>query len=509
MDIPARVESSIRLRRDAQIRTAPDGRLRVTAGEFVVEVAPKSTAAAEHLHRWLGELRNGHTIAPVQSRQTQDERSFGALLEQLGHRHLLVQCAKHEPEDSPRNVHARLVTTALATTAMFPSDLDSYLRGDDIAPGVLHGLAIEYFHVTNLAIKSLAPALRHSPASFRHIVSDMIREEYGHDRIMAAGVAGFGTDRTLLASLIPLPYTRALIGRLAAAARRDPGVFSVLIYLFERDSPEDAEFVSLLELAGAPREFVHAVREHDRINAEGQHSDVSRSLFETRGLISPDEERRLSGELWLAANLFAKYVQSMVTYYRDSSRPRLRTAAAVAEELSSQTPTPMGAGPETVTETARGALRVVLQHGAACAGSAYASTQDDETANAISEILLDEQDEADHDSERIVAQAPLAIFPICDRLDELSERDPAQYLGLFHRTLCVLLDTAKSGDTGRDEAVMRAATLAERLAASTLMTTGSRGSEANVVDAEWLAVLRREIEQGQAIGSVPIASNDV
>lgn len=473
-----------RLRRDVGLTWKDGGVVSMSTKDTDVQIAPKSDEMRSGLRNLLHELEAG-----VKTPFDWAAPSQFALLSHLKSQRLLVPFDPSQSATAASNVHARLTVAALASWRTVPDYVGDELRNDTVSADFLFGLAVEYYFVTALALRSIAGAANHGPIGFRKLVRKMIVEEYGHDMIMRAGLTGFGVSSAEIQLLTPLAYTRALLSRLANAARRDPHVFSALIFLFEYSAAgADEVFESSLQLHGAPASFVNAVREHNKINAEGRHSDASAELF--CALPDPElsAEDSLANELWLAIRLFANQSRGLLRRYGG----RLLQAT---DQVASDAPSRV--------EVASEAASVLL--GQIYSWSVRAlSKQPAFSSNALlTRIVLNETAYPDARYSRVRPGAPVAIYAISDFIDDLTDLSVGQFLSTLGAIARHLTTRVEVGTPPLRELETIAKALADSQDQAPLDPQDDR------YFSELVQELDAEIDAAEILGAMPVLSRHV
>jgi hypothetical protein len=262
------------------------------------------------------------------------KRFFGVLHKQ---RLVLRRQIASETAERPSALHERFIFAAVeARDHLKFRDLRSELQTNPAALRLVQGIAQEYYAITKRAYSAVAPALVHDIPALRTIICRFLREENGHDLIMAEGLRPYGIGELERTQLVPLVYTQAIVNRLACAAKDDVLLFALLIYFFEMETEFDGEFPEILEFVGAPTSFTHAVRTHNQINNEGNHSDISLEIYEVAAqVLGTGTASHLDAELWRFNVLFQKYHNSLIEYYSDEGNYLARLSPSMLQLNSS------------------------------------------------------------------------------------------------------------------------------------------------------------------------------
>jgi hypothetical protein len=137
-------------------------------------------------------------------------------------------------------------------------------------------------HVTAMAEAVLSPALSHAPISKN--VRRMIREERGHDVLMARCLGALGCKAPDPA--LVLPETQALMDTLRSAAATHPACFAILLDFFEAFSQEaEHPFAQVMAGAAATADAAAYLQRHRAINKAGNHDAAGFDMLRRLGRV--------------------------------------------------------------------------------------------------------------------------------------------------------------------------------------------------------------------------------
>lgn len=172
------------------------------------------------------------------------------------------------------------------------SPLYEALAEGSITQEQLIGYAIEYWHITHLCPRALAPALARDNLSVCvwQKLMNFYLTEHNHDRIMEKSIKAVGITREQLLQTQPLPATLAIMASLGVYAYNFP--LALIATLFPMEEPEP-EFLELFRAKcadlGLPGSFVKPIVDHSNVNEDGEHEGVTLDLLTNFSFISDEE----------------------------------------------------------------------------------------------------------------------------------------------------------------------------------------------------------------------------
>jgi hypothetical protein len=239
------------------------------------------------------------------------------ILQELDKQHLLIEGALNVEES--RTGFATLVRLerahAIWQSEAVPLDHEIDFVNGKSSKELLAGLAFEYFHITTMAYDALLPAMSRAHGQQQTILYDFVLGEYRHDRILVKSLLSLGYTDEQIAESIPHPYTAALTDMLGYWARTDDLAFKAALFIFE-GTPESAQkYQRGLANYDLPEEYIRSHLDHDLINDQGGHHDISRTLFECIEYVSEEEEARITAKLHMLFRLTRQRAASVFEYY--------------------------------------------------------------------------------------------------------------------------------------------------------------------------------------------------
>ncbi len=146
----------------------------------------------------------------------------------------------------------------------------------------LIGYAVEYWHITHLCPRALAPALARDDLGLP-VWEKLMRfymTERNHDRMMERSLLAVDIPRERLLRAQPLPATMAIMASLGVYAYNFP--LALISTLFPMEEPEP-EFLELFRLRCAelelPEGFVKPIVGHSDVNEDEAHEAVTLDLL--------------------------------------------------------------------------------------------------------------------------------------------------------------------------------------------------------------------------------------
>ncbi|MGW4422369.1 thiaminase II/PqqC family protein [Streptosporangium sp. NPDC004631] len=158
----------------------------------------------------------------------------------------------------------------------------------------LIGYAVEYWHVTHLCPRALAPVLARDdlgPPVWEELMRFYMTER-NHDRMMERSLLAAGVPRERLLRAQPLPATMAIMASLGVYAYNFP--LALISTLFPMEEPEP-EFLELFRLRCAeldlPDGFVGPIAGHSDVNEDEAHEAVTLDLLARLPYLSTETVR--------------------------------------------------------------------------------------------------------------------------------------------------------------------------------------------------------------------------
>lgn len=205
------------------------------------------------------------------------------LLDALDEQGMIAEGAvEPEPGMSGITAYAALRRLADEVRVTVRSPLAEALAEGTATREQLIGYAIEYWHVTHLCPRVMAPVLARDDLG-GGVWNQLMRFymiERNHDRLLEKSLIAVGVTREKLLRTQPLPATMAVMAAMGVYAYTFP--LALVSVLFPMEEPE-LEFLELFkancERLGLPAEFVGPIVEHSDVNEEEAHEAVSLDLL--------------------------------------------------------------------------------------------------------------------------------------------------------------------------------------------------------------------------------------
>lgn len=253
-----------------------DGR-RFIEFEFEGERAPA-------FHAFLDRLAEGRlTAAELAAAFPGTPEEYTEMIKALDEQGMIAE-AEETPGDGMSGVAAygRLRRLADQVRRNVRSPLVEALADGTATREQLIGYAIEYWHVTHLCPRALAPVLARDDLGQEvwQGLMDFYMIERNHDRLMEKSLAAVGIDRERLLRSQPLPATMAIMASLGVYAANFP--LALIATLFPMEEPEPA-FLELFErrcaALGMPKGFIEPIVTHSDVNEDEAHEAVTLDLL--------------------------------------------------------------------------------------------------------------------------------------------------------------------------------------------------------------------------------------
>lgn len=156
----------------------------------------------------------------------------------------------------------------------------------------LIGYAIEYWHVTHLCPRALAPVLARDDVgagTWRKLMAFYLAER-NHDRMLEKSLAAVGVTREQLLRSQPLPAVMALMAALGVYAYDFPLALIATLFPMEEPEPDFLElFVARCGELGMPEAFVRPIIDHSDVNEDESHDAVTLDLLADVAYVGDEE----------------------------------------------------------------------------------------------------------------------------------------------------------------------------------------------------------------------------
>jgi hypothetical protein len=267
---------------------------------------------------------------PSLSRQEQ----IGILSHLDEHRLLIEADPSGEISRTGKAVIVRLERSYMEQSWTQPQGkLDLLFFSGNATKELLVGHAFEYYHLTTCAYDALLPAINRLHGESQSLLMDFIQGEYRHDRIVIKALIHLGFNEKEIVESLPLPFTVALTDLLGYWARTDELAFQAALFIFEGRPSDAAEYHKALAKYDLPAGYLESHFDHDKVNDEGGHHDISRSFFKYIQYISEEDESRVAIKLSLLKQLLRRRSDSIYEYYSNKNSVIPRSSAKLKVQL--------------------------------------------------------------------------------------------------------------------------------------------------------------------------------
>lgn len=200
------------------------------------------------------------------------------------------------------------------------SPLVEIMRNQSVKKQHLVGYAIEYWHVTHMCPRALAPVLAREdlPDGVWEMFMKFYQQERNHDKMLEKALKSIGIERGTLKKTQPLPSTAAAMAALTRYAYDSP--LALFATLFPMEDPEP-EFLDLLAQScsrlGMPGQFYGPLADHSGINDDEDHGAISLELMSKFSFVSDEELVELKKAVSDVIEQRARIDTEIVTWYSD------------------------------------------------------------------------------------------------------------------------------------------------------------------------------------------------
>jgi pyrroloquinoline quinone (PQQ) biosynthesis protein C len=178
--------------------------------------------------------------------------------------------------------YARLRRVADQVRQTVRSPLFEALEDGSITHAQLMGYAVEYWHVTHLCPRVIAPVLArddHAERTWQKLMSFYLIER-NHDRMLENSLKAVGVSREQLLRAQPLPATMALMAAMGVYAYDFPLALIATLFTMEEQEPEFLQrFVARCTERGLPAAFIRPIIDHSEVNEAEEHEAVTLDLL--------------------------------------------------------------------------------------------------------------------------------------------------------------------------------------------------------------------------------------
>lgn len=276
--------------------------------------------------------RGSHTPAELKERFTSLADQVDELLDELDRLGLLTEATLPTPTGqlTGRQFYRDLVRfTDRMKRRVAGSEYQQRLQANQVSRNQLIGYVLEYYHLVHRAPGLVAPALGHvdTPRT-RELLQDFLISEMHHDRMLAESLRHVDIDEDTLGRCEPLSTTFILCATLGALAHQHPLSFKSILFLFEEPYEEfNTAFEQRAAAVGLPAGFTRPVLKHSRLNEEGEHDEITRSLLCEVAAVSPEEQLVVRKHVGITVESLVKLEHHILDYYGDPGNPVPRVFA--------------------------------------------------------------------------------------------------------------------------------------------------------------------------------------
>lgn len=174
------------------------------------------------------------------------------------------------------------------------SPLYAALEDGSVTREQIIGYAVEYWHITHLCPRAVAPVLARDDFGVGtwHKLMSFYLTERNHDRMLEKSLKAVGVTREQLLRAQPLPATMAIMAAIGVHAYQFP--LALITVLFPMEEPE-LDFLELLvrrarEL-GLPEAFIKPIVDHSEVNDDEAHDAVTLDILADFPFVSEEELR--------------------------------------------------------------------------------------------------------------------------------------------------------------------------------------------------------------------------
>ncbi|MFG1795351.1 hypothetical protein [Nocardia sp. NPDC049149] len=219
---------------------------------------------------------------------------FGAVLAALDEHGMLVDSAPVAPASGTTGVgaYAHLKRAADTARATINSPFTDALEAGTVSRDQIIGYAIEYWHVTHLCPRALAPLLARDDIGIEVWQQFMAfyQAERNHDRMLEKSLKAVGITREQLLQMQPLPATMSIMASMGVHAYQFPlGIISTL-FPMEEPEPDFLDlFLARCRENDLSEEFFKPIAAHSGVNEDEEHEAVSLDLLAEFSFVGHEE----------------------------------------------------------------------------------------------------------------------------------------------------------------------------------------------------------------------------
>ncbi|WP_433260363.1 hypothetical protein ACQPZF_23935 [Actinosynnema sp. CS-041913] len=287
---------------------------------------------ADRFHEFLDVLAGGRLGAPdLAAVFPGTPEEYAGMLEALDEQGMIVEAEQTaEAGMSGLTAYAFLRRHAEEVRATVHSPLIEAMTAGTVTREQLIGYAVEYWHVTHLCPRALAPALARDDLGIEvwTKLMDFYQSERDHDRMLEKSLAAVGITRDKLLRAQPMPATAAVMASLGVYAYNFP--VALLATLFPMEEPE-LDFLDLFRArcadVGLPEGFVQPIVAHSDVNEDEAHDAVSLDLLAEFPYLSTETVRECAKAVADVIEQRARIDAQIVSWYGNGGGVRDLTSA--------------------------------------------------------------------------------------------------------------------------------------------------------------------------------------
>lgn len=244
----------------------------------------------------------------------------------------LIGEAQNQPTGGMTGIAAynRLRRCADEVRSGVRSTLCAALNDGTVSTGQLIGYAVEYWHVTHLCPRALAPVLARrdlSDVTWSKLMS-FYQMERNHDRMLEKSLRAVGITRQQLIRAQPLPATMAMMASLGVHAYQFPLALVSTLFPMEEPEPDFLEmFIKRANELGLPAEFIKPIVDHSDVNEDESHDAVTLDMLADYDFVSDEELRECAKAVADVIEQRARLDAEIMAWYRDGAL-RIFTSAS-------------------------------------------------------------------------------------------------------------------------------------------------------------------------------------
>jgi hypothetical protein len=247
-------------------------------------------------YRFLDMLARSETpVGELRAAFPGDEAEWREMLDALDEQGMLAE-GQEAPAGGVTGVGAYPALRRLADEIResVRSPLYNALETGSVTREQIIGYAIEYWHITHLCPRAVAPVLARDDfgvGTWQKLMSFYLTER-NHDRMLEKSLKSVGVTREQLLRSQPLPATMAIMAAVGVHAYQFP--LALITILFPMEEPEP-DFLELLvkrsrELS-LPEAFIKPIIDHSDVNDDEAHDAVTLDILADFPFVSEEELR--------------------------------------------------------------------------------------------------------------------------------------------------------------------------------------------------------------------------